>query len=124
MTGYTEWETVFSSQVKASIAVSNKTVVESAKEFVARVEKRTPIGNPSLWKYKAPKGYKPGTLRASWTLNYKQTSTGVTAEITNDAPYAERVEFGWSSQAPQGMLRITIKEWPDILNKVAEEYKI
>jgi len=30
--------------------------------------------------------------------------------LTNNLPYAERLEFGWSQQAPSGMVRITLSE--------------
>lgn len=30
--------------------------------------------------------------------------------VSNGLPYGERLEFGWSRQAPQGMVRITIAE--------------
>jgi hypothetical protein len=122
--GYDDWERVFDKQVQAALKVSNTVVIEAAKEVLKRVEDRTPVGDPSLWKHPAPKDYKPGTLKASWTLSYNQTQKGVYAVVMNEAPYSERVEFGWSSQAPNGMMRITIKEWPSILDKTAKAYKI
>ncbi len=68
--------------------------------------------------------YKPGTLRASWTTALEERSGIPIATVFNSEPYAERVEFGWSSQAPQGMLRITIKEWQSIVAKSARKNKI
>lgn len=123
-TNYDEWAQKFDEQIAASIKVSDKTVVDAAKEFLVRVEKRTPVGDPSLWKYPAHKGYKPGTLKASWTLSYTQTAIGVYATISNNVPYAERVEFGWSSQAPEGMMRVTALEWPNIVDKLTNENKL
>lgn len=119
-----EWQAIFDKQVSAALKVSTKTQVEASKEFLTRVEQRTPIGDPSLWKWPAHKNYKPGTLRASWTLNYSESGGGVYAIIQNDQPYAERVEFGWSTQAPQGMLRITIKEWPSIVDTIGKKNKL
>lgn len=122
--GYEDWEKVFDKQIQVSLKVSNKVVIEASKELLKRVEDRTPVGDPSLWKYPAHKGYVPGTLKASWTLSYNQTQSGVYAIVANEIPYAERVEFGWSSQAPNGMMRITIKEWPSILDRTAKIYKL
>ncbi len=34
---------------------------------------------------------------------------GQTFFLTNNLPYAQRLEFGWSKQAPQGMLRINVE---------------
>lgn len=38
--------------------------------------------------------------------------------ISNNLPYAQRLEDGWSKQAPVGMLRITAVEFQDMVNKV------
>lgn len=38
--------------------------------------------------------------------------------ISNNLPYAKRLEDGWSKQAPVGMLRITVVEFQDMVNKV------
>ena len=38
--------------------------------------------------------------------------------ISNNLPYAKRLEDGWSKQAPVGMLRITVVEFQQMVNKV------
>jgi hypothetical protein len=44
--------------------------------------------------------------------------------ITNSLPYAYRLEYeGWSSQSPQGMVRITLAELSGILRQAAYEVK-
>ena len=99
--------------------------------------KNTPVGNPSLWapqSLPAPKGYAGGSLRGAWQASIgapsftktgridksgsdtvrKSTGIASTLEVgqtyylTNPLPYARRVEFGWSKQAPTGMLRNAI----------------
>lgn len=35
---------------------------------------------------------------------------GQTIYITNSLPYAQRLEYGWSKQAPDGMVRLTVAE--------------
>lgn len=73
----------------------------------ARKEKGgTPVGNPSLWKNPdaAPPGYVGGRARASW--QFSQTSP-VSVKVESNLPYIVALEFGHSSQAPQGMVRIT-----------------
>jgi len=118
------WLAEFDQQAKAALAVSNKVQVEASRELLNRVEKRTPVGDPTLWKSVAPSGYKPGTLRASWSLDFKQTSSVVLATLSNDQPYAERVEYGWSSQAPAGMLRISLKEWNSIISDTTKKNRL
>lgn len=38
--------------------------------------------------------------------------------FTNSLPYAQRLEYGWSQQAPAGMVRLSVANWQTI---VAEE---
>lgn len=66
-----------------------------------------------------------GTLPSSSVDNNQKTSGGaINASIgkipsdmndkllyiVNNLPYAERLEYGWSMQAPKGMVRITLLE--------------
>ena len=38
--------------------------------------------------------------------------------FTNSLPYAQRLEYGWSEKAPNGMVRLSVANWQSI---VAEE---
>jgi hypothetical protein len=123
-------------------------VIQSASiELFGNVIKTTPVGNPSLWKSPAPKGYVGGRLRGNWfcSLNVPsnaatdmkdkagQRTVGAMATIvakfegegsiflTNNLPYAERVEYGWSKQAPHGMVRTNISIFKDALRQKANE---
>lgn len=128
---------------------TNATVTEMFNKIVDR----TPVGDPSLWKQgRAPIDYVPGTLKASWELNYSNStrdfSSGQFAKassvvgagglkmnvkgdqigvvtISNRQPYAYRIEAeGWSTQAPEGMMRRTVIEFEDILTKHARNKKV
>lgn len=44
---------------------------------------------------------------------------GTTIHIRNNVPYSVRLEYGHSSQAPNGMVRVTIAEAPEIADGVA-----
>lgn len=99
----------------------------------------TPVGDPSLWKSKAPAAYQPGHARRNWhaTIGAKSTqelpgfdTTGATAvqesakviaewakrggmrsealHIQNAVPYIERLNDGWSSQAPAGFVEKSV----------------
>lgn len=108
-----------------------------------RIIKRTPVGNPSIWKDKPPKGYIGGSLRGSWQATINQAEApikiptidadgastvikasgiannykvGQTFYLINPLPYAYRVEFGWSQQAPAGMVRTSIAETQQIID--------
>ena len=47
-----------------------------------------------------------------------QFDIGDTLFLTNSLPYAERLEYGWSAQSPEGMVRISAGEWSQTVNKV------
>lgn len=44
---------------------------------------------------------------------------GQTIHFRNNVPYSVRLEYGWSQQAPTGMVRVTIAEAQDIADKVS-----
>ena len=75
-----------------------------------------------------------GRFKANWNVSYgapntttsaSTASARATAEVrksltlpvggvvylTNSLPYALRLEYGWSKQAPTGMVRLTATEW-------------
>ena len=40
--------------------------------------------------------------------------------LSNNLPYAYRLEYGWSKQAPSGMLRVSIAELQQRMNEAAK----
>jgi len=54
-----------------------------------------------------------GRVRAEVT---KYTLDGRSIYLANSLPYAERLENGWSDQAPQGMVRLSIIEINNAIN--------
>lgn len=46
---------------------------------------------------------------------------GQTIYLVNNLPYARPLEYGWSQQAPAGMVRTTIAEFNAVVNKAANE---
>lgn len=126
-----------------------RVVKKVAEDISSRVVLRTPVGNPSLWKSKPPAGYVGGRLRANWNVGIgginraergpdkggidttrrnsrviALAKEGQDIYITNSLPYANRVEYeGWSRQAPAGMLRITLAEFPGLVIQAVNEVK-
>lgn len=132
--------------LKASENATNDTILTMYKHIV----EGTPVGNPALWHPPYwPKGYVPGTLKKSWQINFNnqqrnlqgqfassaQTltqhgltlslndSSGKTVSISNPQPYAQRVEEGWSSQAPYGMMRTSVAEFKGLIESNAVKYR-
>lgn len=45
---------------------------------------------------------------------------GNTFYMTNNLPYAERLEYGWSKQAPQGVVRVTLGEYKTFIEQASK----
>ncbi|QIG59208.1 putative tail protein [Escherichia phage vB_EcoS_XY1] len=43
--------------------------------------------------------------------------------LTNNLPYAQRLEYGWSQQAPQGMVRTNVSRFQRLINEEANKVK-
>jgi hypothetical protein len=106
-------------------------------DMFSRVVLRSPVGNPDLWTRPAPPGYVGGRFRANWFASVGEPSNsssrdidplgsvslgrisavasaaklGETIFLVNNLPYAWPLETGWSSQAPAGMVGITVTEF-------------
>jgi hypothetical protein len=110
--------------------------------------KRTPVGNPSLWQSKPPKGYVGGAARGNWIPSIGQPSfmydaknidssgqdsisataavasgaAGNVFYLVNNLPYIGRLEYqGWSTQAPVGMVRVSVIEVQQAIEKAVSE---
>lgn len=119
-------------------AVAAKIVLDMGTNIVLR----TPVGDPLVWKHPAPAGYAGGRARGSWGYGFNSVpapvdqidesgqasigriSAGVAAStppgvhyIVNTLPYIKRLEFdSWSKQAPEGMVRVTIREFQQFVD--------
>ncbi len=64
--------------------------------------------------------YAPGITQERILRALLTAKAGDTIVLVNTAPYARRLEFGWSQQAPQGMVRLTLAHAQDIANRIGE----
>lgn len=119
-----------------------KVLRETVKEIGLELVDISPVGNPALWKRKAPKNYKAGHFVKNWQPTIGSPATNELAGqdkskrftkaavkkvannwngensfyLTNNAPYATALENGHSQlQAPRGMVRITATKYRNIL---------
>lgn len=130
---------------KDADAVVTKTVLAVGTSLVMK----SPVGNPSLWQGKAPAGYVGGRFRANWQYGFNVPVSGVVDTIdqngsttingiseraavsgsngihfiVNNLPYATALEYGHSSQAPNGMVGITVTEFEEYVKKAVAETK-
>lgn len=113
-TNIEQWRRDFLAKAKIAEQLQVDRVKRAAEEFFKRLKERTPIGMPSLWKRPPMSDYVPGALRSSYTFSVSRK--GRVIRVFNSRPYFQRIEDGWSSQAPVGMLKTTIAEWVTILS--------
>lgn len=124
-------------------------VAKVVQGVVIKIDERSPVGDPKLWKHPAPAGYVGGRFRAnnqlgvdsvpSGSLNTVDTAgtktvrvnfsripreaVGHTYHIANNLPYAQRIEFGWSTQAPTGVYGVTALEMQKFVNEAVASAK-
>jgi hypothetical protein len=155
----------------------DKTVRLCALSIDGKLIQRSPVGDPSKWKYNPNKpkvfgkfsaagpkknwqegfvskgksnysmsgaGYVGGRFRGAWMLSIGSPSSSIGTAIDptgddtkaahaatvagakagdvvyfqNNMPYAQRLEQGWSKQAPIGMVALTVVEWSNIVDNV------
>jgi hypothetical protein len=53
----------------------------------------------------------------------EQATVGMHIFLANNLPYARRLEYGWSKQAPAGMVRITVQEFQTIVDQAVQQTK-
>lgn len=116
-------------------------------ELFRGVVMMSPVGNPELWKSPPSKGYVGGRFRANWQCSIGQPASGTTSEVdprgskaiagitrevskmrfgdviylVNNLPYANALENGWSTQAPAGMLGVTVARFNGVVRQAAQE---
>jgi len=122
-------------------------VQKIAIDVLSSVIDRSPVGNPELWKTPRP-GYVGGRFRGNWQVGFSVAPTGETGVIDangsqtkqagaallqtfttgvgsiwlmNNVPYAQRLEYGWSRQAPAGMVRLTVTEFQTFVDRAVQE---
>ena len=107
---------------------------------------KSPVGDATLWKSAPPAGYAGGHFRGNWQHGFGSAPSGELPDIdpsgsasmsriesgvasslaagihylANNLPYAQRLEDGWSSQAPAGMMELTLIEFPGIVKRSAQ----
>ena len=129
---------------------ANKERVEARKREVAKYRLGgVTLGKDRLQKLiplRAGNGYTGGRFRGNWqvTLNAPAAGDleridpagaatiaegvaaivpakfGATVYLVNNLPYALRLEYGWSTQAPAGVVRVTAAEFQSIVNDAAK----
>lgn len=115
-------------------------------KVAAEIDQRSPVGDGKYWISKPPKGYVGGHFRANWQLTTGAPATGVKPGTTgglggvmavgfvlpenpagnifwlvNNVPYAQRIEHGWSRQAPEGVVGLTVLRWQKFVDEAVAD---
>jgi hypothetical protein len=139
-------QSIFGAQIQAWIdktkGNADKVVRYALLTLDTRLVNRSPVGDASYWIHPAPKSYAGGRFRGNWQVSIgspansildvtdKDGSSTLAAGaaviavakagdihyLINNLPYAQRIEKGWSRQAPIGLVAITVVEWNNIVN--------
>lgn len=114
--------------------------------IAAEVVRRSPVGDASYWQSPAPKGYVGGRFRGNWQIGVNlrisaetpridrdgvetlraveaaipDEATGNVYFLTNNVPYAQRLEMGHSRQAPAGVVGLTVANFQQIVREAVE----
>lgn len=124
--------------------VINKIIIDLGTSLVLK----SPVGDAKYWTTAPPPGYVGGRFRANWQYNVgvidrtttekvdpsgqtsinsivgnvSKKSSGYIRYITNSLPYGDRLENGWSRQAPNGMVKLTLMEFQPIVQAAAKRF--
>lgn len=134
----------FAAKTKAKAdTVVRKTVFDVGASLVYK----SPVGDGKAWKRPPPKGYVGGQFRGSWQygsgsapsgnptridgggeMTLGAIATGMPKDaagkvhyIVNNQPYGPALEEGWSGQAPNGMVGLTVTEFGSIVDRNVRE---
>lgn len=126
MKGWSIPPTAFIDQIESDLTKQARII---AMALLGEIVTRSPVGNPKLWKSPPPPGYVGGRFRGSHIVSIGAPVFAETTEIDpvgaetinrgkavlaglkpftvvyiqTNLPYAERLEVGHSTQAPQGV---------------------
>ncbi len=122
------WSVPMDTLIKRSGADVDKVVRKATFELFSSVVRKSPVDTGRFranWNvsYGAPDANTTESTQAARALAAAQKAltlpTGGKVYLTNGLPYAQRLEYGWSQQAPAGMIRLSVAEMKLHLSKAS-----
>lgn len=133
----------FTKKAGANADLVVKRVVAGMAESVIEM---SPVGDGAYWKHPPPKGYVGGRFRANWDYGFNEipravfdtvdktggvalrainaklraSSTDGIHYLANNLPYAQRIEDGWSRQAPVGVVGVTTFKFQRLVREAVQ----
>ena len=128
---------MFSAQIAEFVAKakenSDLVVRKVALEMFSRVIQKSPVDEgrfKSSWvvAINSIPTHDPGTIDKSGAPSFARVNAEVAAlkagtviTMCSNLSYSRRLEYGWSKQAPSGVVRITVVEFAGIVTQAASE---
>lgn len=82
------------------------------------------IPSPEITTYAGKQGTAAINRMTKVITESRSTGGGWTEmTLTNNLPYAQRLEYGWSKQAPQGIVRINVLRFQQLINEEAAKVR-
>jgi hypothetical protein len=138
-----EFMTAFDRWVETTEISMSDTIASTAMQLYTGIVKRTPVDTGRLkgnWQISINSVDGGEKSRTDETPLGRYSQSNASAEeskvngfnaskhgyiaIHNNLPYAERIENGYSGQAPSGMARVTLSEFERALNQAARDNQI
>ena len=138
----------FEANTKIALEAAENATKYSIADLYRLLYDNSVVGDPTHWKTPAPPDYTPGTLKKGWRFSFSgfrneggqfASPTDITsghgmaisinggtktAYIFNNTPYLERIEYqGWSKQAPNGFVRISVMQFTSIVDGNAAKFR-
>lgn len=111
----------FAQELKSEIAIANKDMDTAWKKSVVKAFNEVVMGTP----------VDTGIARKSWLMGDNNSGAVGTSQLNvlpfmvpkiggsvllySNLVYIERLENGWSAQAPVGMVKVVVARWPNIV---------
>jgi hypothetical protein len=105
---------------KASLDILGRIVLRSPVDTGRfRANWQLTVGNPG--RGEVPAFDKTGSATiGKGSARLAQFRSGPSIWIVNNLPYAQRLEYGYSQQAPAGMVRVTQREFVSLIARAAQ----
>jgi hypothetical protein len=118
-----QWDLISTKNKRKMLGVVKKTIKSIGKDVI----KGSPIDTGRFkgnWNaaLNAPDLSIDRKSGAGLTEIANKIKIGDTFFFTNNLPYALRLEFGWSNQAPNGVVRLAIAKFPFTVNKITTAF--
>lgn len=123
-------------QEKKLRALASEAIQDAAEQTIVRTPVDTGFARASWWaSINSDSGDAPAEEEktsgvagsvitiARLSVTIDGTDLGDKLTIGNSASYIAALENGHSKQAPNGMVAVTVNEWPQVVNRVAQRIK-